>query len=102
MWKNLRAIQHTIAALRGIERWGSTTMLERAFTGFAALPASTGPDPWETLGITRAATEADILSAFRRKAQAAHPDQPGGSTEAFLLISQAKDIALATLRSRTA
>lgn len=101
VWKNLRAIQKTIEALRGIERWGSSQLLERAFTGFAALPESTGPDCWETLGVTSAATEAEILAAFRAKAKTAHPDVEGGSHDAFAVISQAKDIALATLRSRT-
>lgn len=35
---NIRAIGLTVAAIRGVERWGTTGMLERAFTGFAALP----------------------------------------------------------------
>lgn len=35
---NIRAIGLTIEAMRGIERWGATGVLERAFTGFAALP----------------------------------------------------------------
>ncbi len=38
VWKNVVAITKTIEALRGIERWGSKQMFDRAFTGFAALP----------------------------------------------------------------
>ncbi|MDB6080165.1 MAG: molecular chaperone DnaJ [Akkermansiaceae bacterium] len=45
VWKNMRAIQRTIEALRGIERWGSSEMLDRAFTGFAALPAPGAKKP---------------------------------------------------------
>lgn len=99
VWKNMRAIQKTIEALRGIERWGSSSLLDRAFTGFAALPEATGPDCWETLGVARDATEEQILTAYRAKAMDAHPDR-GGSHEAFTALATAKDIALATLRSR--
>jgi hypothetical protein len=34
---NVRAIALTIEALRGIERWGASDMIERAFTGFQAI-----------------------------------------------------------------
>lgn len=106
VWKNLRAIQRTIEALRGIERWGSSQMLDRAFTGFAALPPKSGKDCWEMLEIPQMyvpmATEEDVLTAYRLKAKEAHPDVDGGSEEAFVELSQAKDIALATIRARKA
>lgn len=35
---NMRAIQKTIEAMRGIERWGASDLLERAFSAFQALP----------------------------------------------------------------
>lgn len=38
---NLHAIRKTIDAMRGIARWGVSDMLERAFTGFKALPPET-------------------------------------------------------------
>ena len=37
--ENLRAIFKSIEAIRGLERWGSKSFVEAAFTGFAALPA---------------------------------------------------------------
>jgi hypothetical protein len=46
VWKNMRAIAKTIEAMRGIERWGSSDMLDRAFTGFAALPEPGKVKPW--------------------------------------------------------
>lgn len=99
VWKNLRALQKSIEAMRGIERWGSTQLLDRAFTGFAALPEKTGPGFREILGILPDAvlTEETILAAFRAKAKTTHPDA-GGSHEAFAQLSQAKDIALATVK----
>ncbi|MDB5964783.1 MAG: heat shock protein DnaJ domain protein, partial [Polaromonas sp.] len=37
--ENIHAIAKTIEALRAIERYGASDMMERAFTGFTALPA---------------------------------------------------------------
>ncbi len=48
-------------------------------------------DLYETLGVTKDAEPADIKSAFRKKAKAAHPDT-GGDAEAFALICRAKDV----------
>ncbi len=81
IWENMRAIGKTIRALRGIERWGSHEMMDRAFTGFAALPppdpstlsvAPTGPDqlppPWhEVLGVEPTAAWSEIRTAYREK-----------------------------------
>lgn len=70
VWENMRAIGKTIEAMRGIQRWGAEEMLDRAFTGFTALPS---PDAivtpatwWETLGITARATDAEVKEAFMR------------------------------------
>lgn len=41
--ENIHAISKTIEALRGIERWGSGDMMERAFRGYTALPAPMTP-----------------------------------------------------------
>lgn len=97
VWKNMRAIQRTIEALRGIERWGSSQMLERAFTGFAALPPKSMPSCWDMLGVSCDASEAEVIAAWREKAKTAHPDT-GGSHEAMSALNDAKDIALATVR----
>lgn len=37
--ENMRAITLSIEAMRGLERWGMADVIERAFAGFAALPA---------------------------------------------------------------
>lgn len=37
--ENIRALQLTVEAMRGIDRWGSSELMERSFTGFTALPA---------------------------------------------------------------
>lgn len=89
---NIYAIAMTIEALRGIERWGSGSMVEQAFTGFVALPPprSGSTDPWDLLGIRPGATEAEIDAAYREKAKKAHPDTPGGSVEAMQALNEAR------------
>lgn len=85
---NMRAIGKTIGALRGIDRWGASDMLDRAFTGFTALPA---PEQWfQVLEVASDASEAEIQSAYRQKARTAHPDV-GGSEAAMARLNDARD-----------
>lgn len=95
---NIRAIQKTIEAMRGIERWGASDMLERAFSAFEALPAPGQPTkrPWrEVLGLVGEPnpTNEQIDHHYRIKAKKTHPDA-GGSDEAFNELRAARDEAL--------
>lgn len=75
---NLQAIRHTIAALRGINRWGSGDMLERAFTGFTALPAPIAVAHWtDILGVSEEASLDLIEGRYRTLAKLNHPDRDG-------------------------
>jgi curved DNA-binding protein len=49
-------------------------------------------DHYETLGITKSATAADIKQAYRKLASRWHPDKEGGDTEKFKQIQVAYDI----------
>lgn len=71
---NLRAIVMTIKAVRGIERWGSSDMMERAFTGFQALPPARSTSWWDVLKIPRNSTLEQAKAAYRNLARQAHPD----------------------------
>lgn len=94
---NLGAIAATIEAMRAIERHGGAEILDRAFTGFAALPAPAAQEkPHEILGVAERATREEINYAFRRLAQQAHPDA-GGSTDAMSRINTARDAMLGAL-----
>ena len=90
---NMRAIELTIAALRGITRWGASDMLERAFTGFDALAAPTAFDPWAVLGLRRGASNEEIEAKFRELAKRHHPDA-GGTHDEFVKIQRARQEAL--------
>jgi len=91
--ENMRALEHTINAMRGVARWGVASAEERIFSGFAALPPGSsgtvpaGPPPWrEVLGGTWPSDldHADLLAIakarHRAAIQKAHPDA-GGSHE---------------------
>ncbi|MBN2760857.1 MAG: hypothetical protein JXQ79_10180 [Rhodobacteraceae bacterium] len=77
VWENMRAICKTLEAMRGIERWGSAEMLDRAFTGFEALPppAESMVGWWTVLGVSQTATAQEIKDAWRAKCREA-----GGAT----------------------
>lgn len=89
---NLRAIELTVAALRGLERWGTPGIVAAAFVGFYALPAGPASDGvawWEVLGLPPNASAAEIERAYRRLVKATHPDVAGGDRSAFERVQAA-------------
>lgn len=93
---NVRAIGLTIAAVRSIERYGASDMLERALSAFEALPAPL--DPYQILMLPRDARREDIEGAFKRLALKHHPDKEGGSNAKMAELNRARDLALEALR----
>lgn len=78
---NLQAINLTIGALRGLDRWGSGQIMNAAFTGFVALPA-----PTETVNepidyFQGCYTKDDLKTRWRELAFKLHPDKGGNSEE---------------------
>ncbi len=75
---NLYAVSKTIEAMRGIERWGCSELLNRAFTGFKALPqeATAINAWWDILGVQQNASKEEIIKTFRQKSKIYHPDIP--------------------------
>ena len=92
---NLAAVAATLEAMRSIERHGGAAILDRAFTGFAALPAPAGGkrDWWTVLELPSTASQAEIRDAFNRLAREHHHDR-GGSDERMAEIIRARDEAL--------
>lgn len=92
---NLAAVAATLEAMRSIERHGGAAILDRAFTGFAALPAPAAGkrDWWTVLELPSTASQAEIRDAFNRLARERHPDR-GGSDERMAEIIRARDEAL--------
>lgn len=88
---NMKAVGKTIEAIRGIERWGASDMMERAFTGFQALPAPKN-EWWEILEVSKSASPDQIKTAYYRLSKVHHPDF-GGSTEQMAKLNSAYDQA---------
>jgi len=95
---NLAAIAATLEAMRAIERHGGAEILDRAFTGFAALPASTEKHWREVFGFTdvQRVTAEDVTRIYRGMAASRHPDS-GGSHEAMAELNVARTSALKEL-----
>lgn len=92
---NMRALEKTVEALRGIDRWGASTILERSFQAFVALPPS-GKRTWrEVLGFPPQSNpdRTGIELQYRTLAKTRHPDA-GGSVEAMAELNAARDEAL--------
>lgn len=94
---NMQAIRKTIEAIRGIERWGSSEMMNRAYAGFVALPEATEtpitPMWWEVLKVDRYASIVEIETAYRTAAKRTHPDA-GGNHDEFIRVVKARDEAI--------
>lgn len=100
--QNIAALAATIEAMRAIERHGGAIVIERAFTGFAALPAPSGSADWQVvLELTDLVLPErdDIEKAYRRQAAKHHPDR-GGDDARMAAINKAREQALAWLETR--
>lgn len=86
---NLAAIAATLEAMRAIERHGGAAILDRAFTGFTALPSP--EQPWQVLGLaTSKPTREQIDEAYRKLAMQHHPDR-GGDPQQMARLNSARD-----------
>lgn len=92
---NLQAIHHIIEARRVELRHGTLALVRATFTGFKALPAPTGKQWFDVLGVTPQASRDEINVAYRKLASTAHPDK-GGTATAMAALNQARDEGLRT------
>lgn len=103
--QNLRSLALAVEYMRGLERHGGATMVERAFTGFAQLPPPAGASPsmdinWkEELDLVDLFDQLDnydllILaeSRYRKKAKEVHSDT-GGDDTAMIRLNLAITLA---------
>lgn len=85
---NLAAVAATLDAMRAIERHGGAEILDRAFTGFAALPPPNRRHWHEVLGCPAHASTDHVRRNYRRARSLFHPDK-GGDADQFHEISAA-------------
>lgn len=97
---NLAAVAATLEALRAIERHGGGSILERAFIGFAQLPAAIVTQrPWrEVFGYGLATPTVEMMETrYRELSHKHHPDK-GGTHDSMTELNAARAAALAELR----
>jgi hypothetical protein len=88
---NIAALAATMEAMRAIERHGGAVILDRAFTGFEALPAPGGSQSWRDVLEIGADEKLDFLiltRQFQLLRSKSHPDK-GGSSEWFVRVERA-------------
>lgn len=91
---NIYSIAKTIDAMRSIERWGASDMMERAFSGFKALNSENGGESWwSILECSATSSKFEIEAAYKARLRQCHPDA-GGSHEAMTKLNIARDQAL--------
>lgn len=96
--ENVRALGLSFAGLRLVDRCGATQISQRAFQGFARLPAGTERKPWwQVLGVGHEATGAAVAEAFRQLAKQHHPDR-GGDARTMAELNHAYQEAMEQLR----
>lgn len=79
---NLRALVMSVDAMRGLDRWGVSEIMNRAFMGFKALPEKAASFPWwEILGLSRNCTRKEIEAGYKKKIKLHHPDNGGDSVK---------------------
>jgi curved DNA-binding protein CbpA len=59
------------------------------------------PDPYQTLGVSRSADEAELRAAYRRLVQLHHPDHNGGSAESARRFEEVQEAYAEIRRGRT-
>ena len=96
-WENIRSLILAIEAIRSIERHGGSTMMERAFSGFAAIAPPSWKKPWREVFGVKPDWRGDITSLYREKAKNRHPDA-GGSDQLMAELNVAYAEARADLQ----
>jgi hypothetical protein len=96
---NLAAIAATLEAMRAIERHGGAAILDRAFTGFTALPAPAAGkrDWWVVLDCSPNSGREIIDHSYKRLASRYHPDKDGGDPAKMAELNVARAEALETV-----
>lgn len=96
--QNIAALAATIDAMRAIERHGGATVLDRAFTGFTALPAPIVAGMkrswWVVLDCSPNSGRSVVEHAYKRLASKYHPDREGGDAAKMAELNAARDEAL--------
>ncbi len=87
---NIHALGCLLEDLRKHERYGVGSMVDQAYTGFAALPPPERTETpwWEVMGVSEQDDLWWIEAVYKKKAKELHPDA-GGSDQAMAELNRA-------------
>jgi hypothetical protein len=85
--ENLHAIELSLDAMAGLNRWGASQIVEQVFAGFAALPSPDRELAWRDV-LGNALTYEDAKRLYRAEISKHHPDH-GGTVESAARINAA-------------
>lgn len=98
-WENMLALAKGIENIRGLSRWGISEFMDRAFSGFKAIPQEANQQEWfVVLGVNKNSGEQEIKTAYRKLAQVHHPDL-GGTSAMFDRVTKAYQDGLKFIKS---
>ena len=100
VWENMVAIRKTIEAIRGIERWGASDMMEKAFQGFVAIESKLSEGWWDILGVAKKADRDTVKTSYLKLRSLHHSDR-GGSPEMFNKVQGAWKSYLSDTKHQT-
>jgi hypothetical protein len=93
-WENMRAIEKSLEAIRGLERWGGAEIVKTSLGGFKELPANAiitapaGRAWYDILEVQPTASREVVEGAYKRLLHKVHPDK-GGNDAAFMELQNA-------------
>lgn len=80
---NLWALNLSISAIRGLERWGGSEFLDGLFTGFKALPAPGDSIIMSVQHFSDVTSLGHLQLKFKQLAKELHPDAENGDSDKF-------------------
>jgi len=78
---NLWALYLSVQAIRGLERWGGSEMINSLFTGFKALPSPEDAIITSAQYFSEFQTKLEAKERYRTLCKELHPDVGGGANE---------------------
>lgn len=81
VYENIYALGKGIEALRGMDWWGVSEFMDRAFTGFTAIDAPKEEEWYDILEVRSDTSEQTIKANYRRLCKDWHPDVRGAVGE---------------------
>jgi len=92
-WKyiheNFRAIEKSLQAIRGLDRWGCTNIISQAVSGLKELASGGNKTWWQIPGVDITASPIEVKTKYKELIKKYHPDKSSGSESDFIEVQNA-------------